>query len=547
MPVAPTYPGVYIQEVPSGVRTITGVSTSVTAFLGYTARGPVNRAVRLFNFGDFQRQFGGITADSPVSYALRQFFQNGGSEAVMVRVAAGAQAAAVTIRNDAGATVLTVRAASEGTWGNTLRIDVDYDALNPRSLFNFTVLELVDQAGTLVVGRTEVFRNLSMNSFHPSYAVSVINGGSEMVRVERAAGLAFGTGTSVSADTSALVINAANLTGRTRIAYSLNGGAREEVTIFPDISLITDLGDVADAIAAAIDLNHPGEVAVTHGVVPNRFVATADAGERSSIQFFTAASSDAAAFLGLGQANGGTEVDAAAAFRPAQTGLVGTPLGTLAGAPATGTVSVEVMRGVSPTPLTAAPIPLSLWGPGPPPVPAPTTHDGLLALLRTALAASTNPTVAGSTAQIIGGRLRITPPAGDPDLWLRFTGAQAALLGLELPAALENVARYTPGAGETAFGQLAAVAGTNGTPPMDADLVGVEASKTGVYALENTDIFNLLCILKDPQPAIATWSEALSYCEKRRAFLLVDVPPEIDTLPEAEAWITTTADRKSVV
>ena len=31
MPVAPTYPGVYIEEIPSGVHTITGVSTSITA------------------------------------------------------------------------------------------------------------------------------------------------------------------------------------------------------------------------------------------------------------------------------------------------------------------------------------------------------------------------------------------------------------------------------------------------------------------------------------------------------------------------------------
>lgn len=543
MPVAPTYPGVYIEEVSSGVRTITGVSTSVTAFIGYTARGPVNRAVRLFNFGEFQRQFGGLTVDSQLSYALRQFFQNGGSEAIVVRVAAGAQAASVTLRNDAAApvNVLTVRAASEGTWGNTLRIDVDYDTLNPHSLFNFTVLELVDQAGRLVPGRTEVFRNLSMNSFHPSYAAAVINGGSEMVRVERPVGLGFGSGTSTSRDTTGVVISDPNLTGRTRIAFSLDGGPREEVTIFPDITQIDDHTDVADAIDAAIELLHPGAVAVTHDPVAKRYVATATAGERSSIQFFNASSQDAAAFLGLGQANGGVEVDGAAAFRPMQTGIVGTPLGTLVGIPAAGTVNVEVMRGTAVIPVSPV-IPLNLWGAAMlPPVAAPTTHDGLLALLRAALATSTNPTVAGSAAQIVGGRLRVTPPAADPDLWLRFSGGQVAVLGLALPTAWENVARYTPGVGETAFAQLAAVPGTNGTPPGDMDLRGIEGAKTGLYALENTDLFNLLCILNDPHPSIDTYAEALAYCERRRAFLLVDVPPQIDTLPEAEAWITTTA------
>lgn len=46
MPVTLSYPGVYIEEVPSGVRTITGVATSITAFIGRTLRGPANDPVR---------------------------------------------------------------------------------------------------------------------------------------------------------------------------------------------------------------------------------------------------------------------------------------------------------------------------------------------------------------------------------------------------------------------------------------------------------------------------------------------------------------------
>lgn len=59
MPVQPTYPGVYIEELPSGVRTITGVATSITAFVGYTARGLDHRASRILSFADFERAFGG--------------------------------------------------------------------------------------------------------------------------------------------------------------------------------------------------------------------------------------------------------------------------------------------------------------------------------------------------------------------------------------------------------------------------------------------------------------------------------------------------------
>ena len=65
MPITPTYPGVYIEEVPSGVRTITGVATSITAFIGRALRGPVNDPITINNFGDYERVFGGLAADSP--------------------------------------------------------------------------------------------------------------------------------------------------------------------------------------------------------------------------------------------------------------------------------------------------------------------------------------------------------------------------------------------------------------------------------------------------------------------------------------------------
>ena len=87
MPTTPTYPGVYIEEVPSGVRTITGVATSIAAFIDYFSRGPMNRPVQLFNMEDFQREFGGLDPQSEASYAIQQFFLNGGTEAWVVRVA----------------------------------------------------------------------------------------------------------------------------------------------------------------------------------------------------------------------------------------------------------------------------------------------------------------------------------------------------------------------------------------------------------------------------------------------------------------------------
>jgi len=88
MPVSPTYPGVYVEELPSGVHTITGVSTAVTAFLGYFAQGPMNTPVQIFSVADLERNFGSLMASSEAGYAVSQFFANGGAEAWVVRVAA---------------------------------------------------------------------------------------------------------------------------------------------------------------------------------------------------------------------------------------------------------------------------------------------------------------------------------------------------------------------------------------------------------------------------------------------------------------------------
>ncbi len=86
MPVTPTYPGVYVEEVPSGVRTITGVSTAITAFIGRAVKGPVDTPVRIQSFADYDRTFGGLSLDSPMSFAVSHFFLNGGTDAVIVRV-----------------------------------------------------------------------------------------------------------------------------------------------------------------------------------------------------------------------------------------------------------------------------------------------------------------------------------------------------------------------------------------------------------------------------------------------------------------------------
>ena len=160
-------PGVYIQEIPSGVRAIAAVSTSNTAFVGSFSQGPVNRAIRINSYGDFERTFGGLHSDSVTSYAIQQYFLNGGSVAYVVRVAdIGATAinASAPLNDNADTEVFTLRAENPGVWGNRIQYQIEHaPAPNPNSEFTLTV-RLMDnlaarRPNALV---TETHRNLTV-------------------------------------------------------------------------------------------------------------------------------------------------------------------------------------------------------------------------------------------------------------------------------------------------------------------------------------------------------------------------------------------------
>lgn len=113
MPATLSYPGVYIQEIPSGVRTITGVATSITAFIGRAKRGPTDKAVTINNFGDFDRIFGGIWLESTLGYAVRDFYLNGGGQAVIVRLFNPFAESSLPVRNAVSTVVEAAKTASK--------------------------------------------------------------------------------------------------------------------------------------------------------------------------------------------------------------------------------------------------------------------------------------------------------------------------------------------------------------------------------------------------------------------------------------------------
>lgn len=162
MPVTPTYPGVYIEEISSGVRTITGVATSITAFIGRALTGPVNESIIINSYSDFERTFGGLWLGSTLGYAVRDFYLNGGSQAIVIRLyhpETGKKDKASLSANG-----LALEAVFPGAWGNNLRVRIDHQVMEETAkrydleitdLFNLTVKNTK-------TGVTEQFLNVSM-------------------------------------------------------------------------------------------------------------------------------------------------------------------------------------------------------------------------------------------------------------------------------------------------------------------------------------------------------------------------------------------------
>ncbi len=445
MPSQTTYPGVYIEETSSGVRTISGVSTSVTAFVGYTASGPDHRATRIFSFADFERKFGGLDPASELSYSVQQFFANGGSEAVIVRVPkADARAASVDLLDKlaGGKKALTVTALSKGAWGNQIIVEVDYDGVTDPKAFNLVVRKL----GT---GTAEEFDNVTMDPTKSNYVAAVVNdpdSGSKLVSVQvpdPAAGRPVQSGT-VGGD-----IDLAALQAKNDKDYSIK------------ISSDLPAGKIA---AVPVNLIAKGEDLPTSILGLCRFM------ERKMNLALAAVPGVAGAAVKCVPSDSGKGVRVIAEFGP-DLAAHDASLTFTAGAPAGSNILGDVKLG-----------------------------------------------------------------AGD---------------------AKANVGRYWLGTTRDALAQRKGALGSDGAVlPMMDDLIGKESEFTGIYALEKVDIFNLLCIpdatraqpgndaaiYADPndstkklQPNVI-FAAAMTYCQKRRAFLLIDPPPEVNNVEAAADW-----------
>ncbi len=451
MAITPTYPGVYIQELISPVHTITAVATSITAFVGYTKSGIDNRAQEIFNFSDFQRLFGGLASNSELSYAVQQFYQNGGAQAYVVRTPA-------TSLGAAGATVvfdgIEFTALSSGTWANgQLLIDTDVQGVNLTAdplAFNLTITNLADRT-------TEYFANVTLTQTSNNFIPAVVNDpdtGSQLVKVS-----------------------------------------------FPG-AVPTTAVNVSGVLGAAI----------------------------------TQAS--------VNTAVGGGTTTASQGF------------------------SLVLSTSSPTTPPSPLPIPITIFGNQ---TAIPQTLAGLAAKVQQAINAALAVQVPGASVQCSvapsgtgqGIRINALLPQ-NPDAVVTFSapasgGDASQALGLSVAAgAVENVGHYALGTNHNGWGsQTTSTRGSDGTGtglPQTQDIIGDQAAFSGIYALLKVDLFNLLSIpdatrampghpsSPDLTAAQITqiYSAAITLCKQRRAFLLVDPPPNISTVSAAVDWISST-------
>jgi len=308
------HPGVYIEEVPSGVRPIEGVSTSTTAFIGKAEKGYLDRAVMVTSFIEFQKTYGSFLNDSYLAHSALQYFNNGGRRLYVVRVAANAATADVSIldRQSQPVKCLTVSASSAGKWGNNLDVIVANGSIDESDEFRLTVRD----NGVVV----EVHDNLSMNPTALNFAENVVNANSSLVRIAvDAADESTVKGTSVSGGTPATLLPA----DRRRLNVNINGDGFQTITLANPVTTGTE---IKDAIVSAVTALRPLR-ATTPTQAFSGFTATFSnsvytlssgaAGKSSSVEITNAPIENAATLLKLGVTNGGAENTGAAVLRPA--------------------------------------------------------------------------------------------------------------------------------------------------------------------------------------------------------------------------------------
>lgn len=576
-----SYPGVYIQEVSSGVRTITSVSTSIAAFFGRASKGPINRAVRLLSYADYERAFGRPHPKSDLAKSAEHFFVNGGTDAYVIRLARNASPASLALTNLAGQSVLVATARAEGMWGNAVRLEVDYNTPVPDETFN---LRVVQEEGGIAV-RSESFIGLAMDPASPRFAPSFVSSSSELVLLSLHPDAAAGGASDVTALANSFpgfsqsrrplgvvaaarttldgLLNPAAGSPRSRFEISVDGSPYVQVDLGPwptaqiNAASMNDIrARIQDRINAALDtVATDANVAVTSSSpagLGNLLTITSDGGNSSqgSVHIRRATAGDISVPLMLGLDQGGIEPARYSNFRPAPTATllrIGDPatpgatgnLDALAALQEDGITSITL--DAVPIALNAAPFNLQTTGTATNPwrqsaagySPESGENDGVREKLRIlANAISADPALP-YRAELWGYTLAIVATGGTANAQPSAIATAPTVLDLDaVPADSEfiaNTRQYLLGTGGASGFSHSGADGSDGIAPDQAAYLGSEAQQTGFHALDSKDLFNLMVLPRDEEVSEATmmslWGPAATYCKSRRAFLLIDSPP----------------------
>jgi len=526
-----TYPGVYVQELQSSAHPITGVPTSIAAFVGYTQSGIDNRAQTIFSFPDFERLYGGLAANSELSYSVQQFFQNGGAQAYVVRTpGTSAGAAAATVQFGP----FTFGALSSGTAANgDLLIDIDYIGLTPggssgdATTFNLTVTDLNG-------GTSEYFPSVTFNNTLSNFVQTVVNdpdNGSQLVALT--------------------AINSALLTAATSMVQT--GIVSTAVTPYSITSALCGTTTIQGTVA--VTAGSADVIGSTTGTL-TQFTTALKFGQW--ITFGSDTTNTPYRILAIAS-------DSSLTLTQNYTGTSGTA-STLVVANSTATNDFGlVLSTTEPTPSPAGfPVAVKIVAKG---STVPSTLSGIATQIQQAINAVLAVQVPGAVVLLtvtalpgttVSQALRINAQLpSNPDAVISFAdpsassglSASTTLLGLGSSAS-SNVAHYALGTGNSSWGsQTSSTKGVFGGLPASSDLIGDPAAFTGIYALQKVDLFNLLCIPdatranpSDPSSldlAVnpnAIYGAAIALCDQRRAFLLIDPPPNVNTVAAAVDW-----------
>jgi phage tail sheath protein FI len=478
MPITPTYPGVYIEEISSGVRTIVGVATSVTAFIGRAKTGAVNRAKTINTYGDFEREFGGLWADSSLGYAVRDFYLNGGSQAIIVRlfhpffateaereeafeaaqsVADAANTAADAVSANATAAAQSVVDAidaaveAEGATPEAIAIaargaaDDEANADEPRATAAGRVAAAAEAAAEAAGATPASVRDAAIGAVEEAIATSLSTPAAVSAVIDAV------TAAAAAADSAAPSLTAANTMSEAATrAAALAGATSESVRE----AVVQTVGIAAPLTKANLSVNGLSLQAANEGAWGNQLQARID---------HEVIGTEAAILFNLSVRDGSTG-------------------------------NVEVFRNVTVQPNHPRNVEQVL------------KNTSSLVRVSGALSES-RPT---AHAPVPPGR----------NIWQNNTPATHSRVDVT---------------DQSSDGSPLILADFNGS--------GLQTNKQGLYALEQADLFNLLCIppyRTDNNIDTDLITEAVTYCESRRAMLILDPPSEWTTKDSAKGDGTTT-------